>query len=246
MKDYTWSEIQMEIDKPTNLDELFALWRHAHAIEENYEATTTTGIEKVSFIADGYIFKDSYKGVLFVLKEVNLLDHKNDSYIASHREHITWYKDFIKEEKNVNRPKQHEKMGRMACYVLDKNESPSKEEIKAGLSRAAFMNLNKRGGSNVAKKVEPYTTKYAEFIKKQISLLNPSVIICLGTFEQVKRIVDTNDRQVIDMWHPAYRMPGLKRDSQCKIDKNVDLYMREFVKRFEKQLHSNATEYKGV
>ena len=231
MEKYTLDEMQMEIDKATNLNELFALWKHAHATEDNYEVTTTTGIEKSSFIADGYIFKENYSGVLFVLKEVNQLGY-NGAKDPSERTHITWYQDYINKGKNVNQSKQHEKMGRMACYILDQNENPSKEEINAGLSRAAFLNLNKRGGSNVAKKVEPYTKKYAEFIKKQISLLNPDVIVCLGTFEQVKSIVDTKDKRVIDMWHPAYRMSGLERDPQCKMDKNVDLYMREFIKRF--------------
>ena len=233
MEKYTLSEMQMEIDKATNLNELFALWKHAHATEENYEATTTIGMEKNSFIADGYIFEENYSGVLFVLKEVNQLGYRG-AKDPSERTHITWYQDYINKGENVNQSKQHEKMGRMACYILDKNESPLVEEIKVGLSRAAFMNLNKRGGGSKAEKVEPYTTKYAEFIKKQISLLNPDVIVCLGTFELVKRIVDTKGKRVINMWHPAYQMPGLKRDTQCKIDQNVDLYMCEFVKRFEK------------
>jgi len=233
MKGCYWSETLMKIDKTTNLNELFALWKHAHTTEENYEATTIIGMEKNSFIADGYIFEHNYSRVLFVLKEVNQLgyDGAND---PSERTHITWYQEYINKGKNVNQSKQHEKMGRMACYILDKNECPLEEEIKAGLGRAAFMNLNKRGGGSKAEKVEPYTTKYAEFIKKQISLLNPDIIVCLGTFELVKRIADAKDKRVIDMWHPAYRMPGLKRDPQCKMDKNVDLYMREFVKRFEK------------
>ncbi|MDD4688634.1 MAG: hypothetical protein PHE51_02675 [Eubacteriales bacterium] len=233
MKDYTWNETLMEIEKANNLAELFALWKHAHTVEDNYEETTTADMEKESFITDGYIFEDTYSRVLFVLKEVNQRG-KSGAKDPSERTHITWYQDFIKVGENINQSKQHEKMGRMACYVLDKNESPLEEEIKNGLRRSAFMNLNKRGGSNKAEKVDPYARKYAEFIKKQISLLNPDVIVCLGTFEQVKALVDTKDKRVIDMWHPAYRMSGLKRDPQCKTDKNVDLYMREFIKRFEK------------
>jgi hypothetical protein len=241
-----WSEIQQKVKHTQTLEGLFDLWREAHIVEENYEDTTVweevidkgkfyPGIEKDSFNTDGRIYEESYSGVLFILKEPNLLRYPRGSSTPSQRDQRWWYWEYFDsgDKRKDNRPKQKEKMGRMASYILHKNIH---EDIN-GLKKSAFMNLNKRGGDNREEKVWAYTQKYVEFIKKQISLLCPKIVICLGTYNLVRacELVDESIR-TMDMWHTAYQMPGVIRPQRTELgDKNIAAYMNEFIKRFERE-----------
>ena len=111
------------------------------------------------FNADGYIDRERYDGVLFILKESNLVGYTENEK-PYEREQVTWYRNFFNDsgkERRDNNPKQKEKMGRMACWILNQNQRPSDDEIKDGLRCSAFMNLNKRGGSNRERTVSAYT-----------------------------------------------------------------------------------------
>lgn len=234
-----------------NLNDLFELWKKEQESEKNYENTTLTEefkpIEKNSFIKDGYIDKNEYKNssvkVLFILKEANIWAHrdaeKEKGILPDTREQINWYLNYINEGK-TNRPKQHEKMGRMAFYLQNKNsgnaEIPTEAEYKEALKSCAFMNMNKRGGKEkITEKYYNYINKYKIFILKQIEMLNPDYIIILGSNidEVAKDINEKYKNKVIYMWHTAYQMKGQERRKDFKngSDSNVDCYMREFFKR---------------
>lgn len=219
-----------------NIDELFDLWRQAHNTEKDYEKTTVSGIERDSFIADGYIYKKDYNGILFILVESNILHYKNENEPAFKREQYRFYREFVENGKD-NIPKQKEKMGRMACYILENNLNPCIDEIKNALKQSAFINLNKRGGDKKRnhQKLYAYVEKYSEFVKKQIMILKPKVIICLGTYHVVESFslnkINNKHIPTINMWHTAYPMKGIEMRKECEIDKKVDAYMREFAKR---------------
>ena len=242
MSDKTWSELENEAANAANLSELFDLWRAAQYAEENPDATKVKGIEAGSFSADGHISEQDYDGILFVLKEANLLNYLHLVNSVPHeREQHSWYRNFFMDGKPSeidNNPKQKEKMGRMACYVMNQSYAADNnmEEVRNGLRKSAFINLNKRGGDNTEKKVWAYTEKYSNFIKKQIALLNPKIIICLGTYKLVSEYglntIDGKPVRTVDMWHTAYQMPKVTRNRECGIDRNVDAYMRKFIERY--------------
>lgn len=246
-----------ELKKCENLDDLFELWKQKHANEKHYKNTTLMEeikpIEQNSFNKDGFINYDVYKGsnikVLFILKEANIWAYRDKdkdikTIIPEEREQITWYKNYIEGKDKDNRPKQHEKMGRMAYYLqnkdtdVEKAKRPTEVEFKNALKSCAFMNMNKRGGRGAATDVYyNYITLYKDFILKQIEIIEPCYIIILDSKDN--EIIDSIKNQygdkVIQMWHTANRMRGIPRKEKAEYsnDKNIDCYMEEFFKRVE-------------
>ena len=223
-----------------DLDSLFRLWKEEQKREKDFEKTTIDGISKTSFTKDGIISEECYKNakckILFILKESNILDYQGGK-TSDEDNQICWYKDYIDGKVNDNIPKQREKMGRMAFYLLHKKdfqnrETPTAEEYKKALQSAAFMNLNKRGGSKSVdlKRFDMYVQHYKAFVFKEIDLIDPDYIILLGKTKFEKEIKSKYGNKVISMWHTAYRMPNQKRSENPKIskDRNVDCYMRHF------------------
>lgn len=253
-----------ELKKCGKLDDLFELWKKVQANEENYENTTLMdktekhdSIEKDSFNKDGYIDENEYDEasvkVLFVLKEANIWAHRDEEVkkgiLPENREQIEWYLNYINYGK-TNRPKQHEKMGRMAFYLQNRNindekaKHPINHEYKKALKACAFMNMNKRGGKgNTTEKYNNYIETYQEFIMKQIEILNPNYIVILGSKENkiTEAMTDKFGDKVIQMWHTAYCMRNCIRHDKPEYseDKNVDCYMREFFNRVEDKRGKN-------
>lgn len=220
------SEIIEEVNACSNLAELFELWKDAHNSEEDYEVNYNNAvsscdkIEKDSFVKDGYINEEKYKAcnkkVLFILKEANISEHRGLEPPCE-REQINWYENVIcgksKDDKD-NKPKQIEKLGRMAYYLQKGKSAEALRVDKAtwgeALRSAAFMNLNKRGGGKKIdgkyKKIfNEYTTvKYKPFILKQIEILNPDIIVVIGDTEAGKHILIEYAEKSIKTRHPAY------------------------------------------
>ena len=273
-----FTEIKQQLEDVNNINELFKLWQKAHICEEinSCNDTIPQGEEKIenkktgkilsiaqdSFVKDGFISEKDFNGILFILKEANVLNYgagrenayECEPYIG---EQFDFYKKFIKDEEGDNRSNQKEKMGRIAYYIEaekdNKNDfqiiEESNNKYKNSLNKTAFMNLNKRGGTDktIDKCLKSYIEKYREFIKKQIELINPKVVICLGTYKYLysaKIINDGNKNLFYNIWHTAYPMPR-RRDSNGKVIKNernriygldnanVDLYIEEFVNRYK-------------
>jgi len=80
-----------------------------------------------------------------------------------------------------NIPKQKEKMARMAKFIIDKKITSVYSELKDALEKVAFMNINKRGGSNTCdnRKLNEYYDLYEDFIIKEIELLKPKTIVLM-------------------------------------------------------------------
>ncbi len=193
------------------LRRLFDMWMEAHREEDDWINTTHPGIEKDSFVEDG-IVSSAYDGkVLFILKEANILTYRNEEE-PSQRSQINWYNGYAQNDPQVkdNRPRQLEKLGRMYCSLVDDNYIPSDIEIRDAVGKIAFMNLNKRGGASSADdRLWKYTKKYYSlgYIPKQIEIINPKHIVCLGTgISNFLQTVDpylTSRYKIISMYHTA-------------------------------------------
>ena len=270
---------EKKIEKIEEIEDLFKIWQKAHICEDENSCNNTlpkgeeiidklkTGkyltIARDSFIKDGYISKDgknNFNGILFILKEANVLNHgagRENAYECEpyRDEQFDFYRKYIENEEIDNPSNQKEKMGRIAYYLENIKDNKNDIEIikennnhKNSLYRSAFMNLNKRGGANKTNDVclYSYINKYKKFIEKQIELINPKIIICIGTYRYLYSmgiINEKNEKKFFDMWHTAYPMPR-KKDKSGKIIKNnrnkkyglnnsnIDLYIEEFVKRY--------------
>lgn len=142
---------------------LFSKWR----IERKYKYFISDGImDEVEWN------KQAYK-ILFVLKEANwengdedlckfLLSEKSSSYWKTWNNVARWTKALIEQ-------------GEYPRYV-------SKSDKSYWLRKIAVMNLKKVGGSSIAD--DALIREYAEndkvYLKEQIELYNPDIIICCG------------------------------------------------------------------
>lgn len=157
------------------LEDLFQRWMKKQGEEKGWEKTTVGGREilRIHFTKDGMVDPEAYEvsscKILVVLKEANIADNKTEEWLKEHMidDQRYWYREFVNgtiqegvwtdengcRKKSDNIP-QKESIGRMA-YLLQKytkNQKidanrPSGKEIQDAVKQVAFMNLNKRGGS---------------------------------------------------------------------------------------------------
>lgn|GEM_PF-1596384 len=79
------------------------------------------------------------------------------------------------------------------------------------LKSAAYMNLSKCGGLSAMgrtgrKRMQNYCGIFASNIKREIELLDPGLIVCCGTYQELMHIVGYDGgAEVIDMPHPSRR-----------------------------------------
>lgn len=204
-------------------------WRNTTIVKEEWGKRDKL---RKYFTGDGIIDEKAYLNspckVLVVLKEANVSDNKEDKFFENAGDHRDWYNEFVngKYEPDTgkvmigndnadNHSKQKELIGRMAYmvhkYVKNRNEdgfNPQVSEIQNSLKSTAVMNLNKRGGDNAVynKKVfRNYCDVYAPFVRREIEIINPDIIIwCVPEISDPrgKYRIDSN-RIIIRMIHTA-------------------------------------------
>ena len=99
-----------------------------------------------------------------------------------------------------------------------------KSEALYMLGTMAFTNINKVRGKSRSSKAYKEVAKSAiagKLLRCEINIINPRIIICLGTFEQVKAHVDVellqkNGCKIIDMPHSGARIKKIKMLEQLK------------------------------
>ncbi|WP_328190265.1 hypothetical protein [Marinobacter sp. OP 3.4] len=188
------------------LDELMDAW------EEEFP-------EGRHFNHDGVISKDNWdssrKKVLFVLKETN---KANQNVVAAINRAIEVKKSGWWRGKVLRR------VGRWA-YGLQNYDGvvPSLKDAKlnerSAVKSIAYINIRKTAGKarTNRKTFDAHASEYAYFVRRQVELIKPDIVVLCGTYNQVKRYVFPEIKKVservhlnegvvfINAFHPAAR-----------------------------------------
>lgn len=183
-----------KMDKNKQLDTLFKKWK----LSKSYP----------HFIKDGIIDENMFESldqkILFISKEANMKKYDDDNDFR------VWWKD------------EHEKtfsirVAQWAYGILHnfpEFESISYEKQRVALKSISFMDVKKLGGGNRSNKKDilKYVTQDLEFIKKQIDIIDPDIIVSS---------IDTKPNKVIfgeDFKKTGYHVNYLQEDGRLIID----------------------------
>jgi len=170
-----------------------------------------------SFCKDGIIDEDKWKAtkrkILFVLKETH--DYSGD------------LRKLIRDEWDIPKSVLWQNIARCVKGIQDitvhgfPSYKAAHEYKKDSLTSAAILNLKKTAGgaSSKMKEIEKFALNDAKFIKEELELIKPDVIVCGATFNIFQKIFELDNRPidedkylykyknmiVIDYWHPATR-----------------------------------------
>lgn len=215
------------VSKSEQLEQLFIEWECAQEKEPDSLWERTRGGENITkkhFRRDGIIdeavFSKEKRKVLFISNEANdnnysARSNPKPNTIDDYRKYYaTGYDDY-----NGKMKERTSAIYKVVAEVGINEMSDSDAAI-----HYAVMDLNKRGGGSDikdAEHIQEYCKYYKEFIKKEIEIINPDVVVWLGvrTYDKnlhikylgAKQIADTiyfliNNKKIpiLRMWHTSY------------------------------------------
>ena len=215
------------VSKTEQLEQLFIEWEYAQENEPNFSWDQTRGgknITKSHFRRDGIIdesvFSKEKRKVLFISNEAN-----DDEYSARFNpkpNNIDDYQKYYETGYDDWLGKMRERTS--AIYKVIAKIGINEMSDSDAAIHYAVMDLNKRGGGADVKDalhIQEYCKYYKEFIKKEIKIINPDIVVWLGTktydmnlhinYLDAKQIADKvffhiNDKQIpiLRMWHTSY------------------------------------------
>lgn len=239
--------MDMNIYDIDNLAELFKEWQKAQLSDGLYDKLQKycSNLKQDAFARDGIVDDSVYSKcgfhVLYVLSESNA-----DDYVKGVENQSEWdlnneFRRFSDEGKDwPSRLKT--KICEMQRIIL-KTETGVEVGIREAAKTIAIMNLNKRGGGkSISNKYlleyfEPYVEKHQDFIKREVEIINPDLIICCGNvpFNLMLKYGLTNvyKDKAMHMWHPSYTQirKGNTESENC-ISKSITI--RRYIGKFEK------------
>lgn len=221
----------MKQSKTEQLNELLKKWEMAQIEEsdENWENKTKGNVQfltKYHFCRDGIIdeaiFEKENKKVLFISNEAN--DDEKTSANRLKTDRINDFNEYFREKEDCWNGKLRETVCAFYKVIIQDYEIPEYKVAK----NFAFMNINKRGGKGSINDdnykrgnknhIEEYCKYYAEYIKKEIEIIDPDIIVWLGTntydmnlhikYLGAKKTEDgkvyLNNVPILRMWHTSH------------------------------------------
>lgn len=213
--------------KSEQLEKLFVEWEYAQENEPDFSWGLTRGgknITKSHFRRDGIIdevvFSKEKRKILFISNEAN-----DDGYSAKFNpkpNSIVDYQKYYETGCDDYKGKMRERIS--AIYKIAAGIGIEEMSNSDAAIHYAFMDLNKRGGGPDSKDglhIQAYCDYYKEFIKKEIEIINPDIVIWLGTktydadlhikYLGAKKIenkvyffINGKKIPILRMWHTAY------------------------------------------
>ncbi|MGI4843827.1 MAG: hypothetical protein ACRYF7_10990 [Janthinobacterium lividum] len=205
----------MTIDYPCAAADLFSRWRASSPDFQDH------------FVEDGIIdlikWERTETQVLFILRETN--GYRNSMAALIHKACTTHLSS-----KLWDRPTFHN-VGRWAYGLLHATEAgfPSFEAAhknrKTSLLACAFINLKKTtGGPRATEAVEHATARDAIFLREQIELINPQVVVCGGTYKAIKQHLYPDIRRVAPRVHEAGGRLFINANHPSYLKKTTEMY----------------------
>lgn len=160
----------------SSLEELYVLWQTSHHMEEDgVRETCYKEIDQRSFHIDGVLCPQNFSGVLYLLKEPSLKQYIEKGLtfpvITDIRQGFRRYKRGFQNEYGYL-------VGMQRILLGEEEKGMSNQQVADTLG---LVYLNKRGGKETQDNVWlKYSYAYMEFIKRQIQLIRPRVIVCGG------------------------------------------------------------------
>ena len=190
----SFSQLEERAKQATTIEELFCLWRKAHAAEvgeetfpcrrrrkgEKPEEPNDPDFKK-SFCEDGVTSfgrkhsQNQTADVVFVLKEAHL-EETSEVNCAAQLEKYFWFNQCDQNDKSYKGYAANLKKAMCALY------GQVQDDVAFG-----YINLNKRGGFKKTnpRRLKSYVTMYEEFLKKQLELMKPQKIVFCGCYDGV-------------------------------------------------------------
>ena len=201
----SFSQLEERAKRATTIEELFCLWRKAHAAEvgeetfpcrrrrkgEKPEEPNDPDFKK-SFCEDGVTSfgrkhsQNQTADVVFVLKEAHL-EETSEVNCAAQLEKYFWFNQCDQNDKSYKRYAANLKKAMCALY------GQVQDDVAFG-----YINLNKRGGfgKTNSKRLESYVEKYNAFLKKQLELMQPKTIVFCGCYDGVaEKLFELKDKK---------------------------------------------------
>lgn len=195
------------MNKTDQLNQLFDRWQ--------------TMRQYVGFKKDGIInealFKSSH--ILFVCKEPNDPKQEEGDY------RVWWNQEMLYTFSRRIGEWSHGIFNNFPPY-----ESFKDEDSHLALRSIAFMNVKKVGGGSTANhnEIEKWLERDITFLKEEIEIINPKLIICCLGFSQITRALfnevpegdwhstgygvpyaELGERLIVDFYHPSTPAPGV-------------------------------------
>ncbi len=205
-------KIEQSLTQVKAEQDLLELWSMAHHSELD-TSYLNDNIPKDMFLPDGIIDSDKFAKsnlkVLFIAKEANWF--QSDSKISANEKSgsMFWHREVALG--NVNKTNFSYRIAMLANAIMsaDTDNYSVVNKNHDILQSVAFINLNKRGGYAycVWDALSSYVNKYQDFIRCQINMIAPDLIVCCGY--DVKWLLDEyklapNCRNMIWVYHPSY------------------------------------------
>lgn len=207
-----------------SMETLFELWKTAHMNDPAILKDGEIRIKKSSFSCDGVLNPQGINnGILLVAKESNLSQTADNGVICG--DAITFWLQSVLYD-NVHTDGKGTRfingLSLICNAIYNPDASVDDRWERSHLAEAAFMNINKRGGLSYSKKeeLEEYAKHYMPFIKKEIDLISPKIIVFCGQeLDDIKNLLNlsTDEYTVIIVDHPSYwRMSNSNRLKRIK------------------------------
>lgn len=210
------------------IENLFAEWQALQQKESNEEYLDygASEVAKDSFTYDGVINPPEYakQGTkyLFISKESNIENEKDQRPFRSDGDNF-WLRDVCLQKEKPQKSKPSIFSNRLAMFAnaIYSLDFESVNKCHDVLNKVAFMNLNKRGGLSESKRktIPENTQKYAGFIKREIDMIKPDIIICCGSDlrDPLGQIGICSPRYtIIEVYHPSYRISNKRHLEKLK------------------------------